>query len=304
MIYYLILRHNNQPDLQSTSLRNNQQVHNKSPSPKANEPAIPDLREKLNRKLSYQSPPQSPTPSQLSTASNELPVKDLRQVINRKALPLTAPSSMPKTTTASPPSPQTTSKPAFVLSTAAPPFRPLNQSTVLPQQQFQQQPPPVREPIPIVEPPISRLQQRLRITAPPEANRSAGPQSTPPVPVIPESAPNAAPIPTVKPIVRSKLSDRLIQRPAAVPITAPPAARKLTPPAAPVIVQPAGYPYTQPPPTNGHMPQKDPITALATYSKSLGHGIPEYKILRVPKTNRIQCRVMVRIKDFFLFRMI
>lgn len=252
-------------------------------SNKTIESTITDLRDKLNMKAA---PQQLPF---VSSKTNESTIIDLREKINRKAssnlLPLTAPMPTPKLPT---PPPQPETKSASVLRTNAPPFTPTNSNTVLPQQP--QKPTPhvsSREPIPIVEPPVSRLQQRLRINVKPESTRSAVPEpTTPPVATVTDNVPSA-PTTLAKPIVRSKLSDRLIQRP-----TLP---RKITPPAAPVIVQPAGYPYTQPPPSNGKSHQQDPITALATYSKSLGFGIPEYKILRVPKTNRIQCRVMVRI---------
>lgn len=271
------------------------------PSAKSNESPVSDRRQKLNRKVSNQTPPQSPSPDPSGTKSNESLVKDLRQKLNRKAnpLPLTAPApSLPKETT--PPQQPSATKPAFVLRTSAPSFCP---QQTLPSMV-----------VPNVEPPVSRLQQRLRIATNTDSNTRTvvahiEPSTPPPAATAAasDSAPSAQ-LPVAKPTVRSKLSDRLIQRPvapiaAAAPPPSVPPPRKVTPPAAPAVSQPAGYPYDQPPPSNGgQMPQQDPITALAVYSKSLGFGIPEYKILRVPKTNRVQCRVMVRIYIYiFLF---
>lgn len=288
---------------------------------------VADLRQKITQK----SPPQSPPP-QLPMKSNDKPLPDLRQKLNRKAFneapPHTPPSPTPKAVTPPAPHKQSSTKTSFVLRSTAEVFRPLNVGTVLSQQQ-QQQPIPYRDAAPIVEPaPISRLQQRLRITPAQDHIRAAAIEpTTPPVPTTPPAPTVAEPTATRNPhvapsypVVRSKLSDRLIQRPTSQD-AAPP--RKITPPTPPAdgipIVpsypppslasgQPAGYPYTKPPPPLGtDKTQKEPITALARYSKSLGFGIPEYKILRMPKTNRIQCRVMVSIyrkndviRQFFL----
>lgn len=275
----------------------------KSPSPTATEAApksdkpVQDLRQKLNRKSSANSPPQTPAPPSPNKAAPASPETAAAQP------PKTVASPSPQ---ASKPTPVATPPPTAakftglnsVLTATAPPFRPLSSTTVLPQSQPPQPivrdvPPPTFDPPPVRA--TSRLQQRLQIAVKPEAITVP----TAAVRTVETSPPISNPIPSYPSVPRSKLSDRLVQRPLDGTV------RKVTPPAPPLIAVPT---YLSQSPAvlseNWSPPRKDstqdPIGALANYSKSLGYGIPEYKILRMPKTNRIQCRVMVRVTISFI----